>query len=487
MKPISLYDTFQVVKRVNKELAECSIGELAPLIKSKSVSPVEILESVFGQIKMKNNILNAYIETFEEEARSVAKQAEEDIRVGQYRGPLHGIPMATKANLYIKGKNINIGSYIHKDFVPDYHATVINKLRHEGVVLTGILNMHEYAYGFTTDNPYYGTCRNPWDVDKIPGGSSGGSASAVSSDMIIASLGSETGGSLRAPASFCGIVSIKPTYGRVSKYGCFPMAWTLDHVGPMTKTVEDSAILLQAMAGHDPKDPSTADIPVDDYLSYLNQDVNGMVIGINEKHLFSNVDKEVGALVRSAIKQLEQMGAKIELIDFSTLDNALFAMMMTMASEATTIHHENLVKRPQDFGIEVRTELQFGETISAVDYLQAQQLRRQIIQEFNDVFSKVDVIVGPTLPFTASPVGSDFATLNGEKVKLAEHASRYIRPTTLAGIPAMTVPCGLSEGLPVGMQILSGPFQEGKIFKVASAVESLHLMEGKKPATSIYS
>lgn len=472
---------------MSKELAEYSIGELAPLIESKSVSPVEVIESVMDQIKLKNNKLNAYTEIFEEEARSIAKQAEKDILSGGYIGPLHGIPIATKANLYIKDKKINIGSKIHKDFIPNYNATVIHKLREEGSILTGILNMHEFAYGFTTDNPYYGTCRNPWDLDKIPGGSSGGSASAVSADMTIASLGSETGGSLRAPASFCGIVSIKPTYGRVSKYGCFPMAWTLDHVGPMTKTVEDSAILLQAMAGYDEKDPSTATVPVDDYRSCLNKDISGTVIGINEEYLFSNVDQEVEALVWSAIKQLEQMGAKVELINFSTLDNALFAMMMTMASEATTIHHENLIKRPQDFGIEVRTELQFGETISAVDYLQAQQLRRQIIQEFNDIFKKVDVIVGPTLPFTASPVKSDFATLNGEKVKLAEHVSRFIRPTTLAGIPAMTVPCGLSKGLPVGMQILSGPFQEGKIFKIASAVESLNLMKGKKPEIGMYS
>lgn len=265
------------------------------------------------------------------------------------------------------------------------------------------------------------------------------------------------------------------------------MAWTLDHVGPMTKTVEDSALLLQAMAGYDDLDPSTAHVPVDHYMSYLNQDINGMVIGINEPYLFSQADQEVEALVRSAINQLERMGAKIELVDFKTLDNALFAMMMTMASEATTIHHENLIKRPHDFGIEVRTELQFGETISAVDYLQAQQIRRQIIQEFNEVFKKVDVIVGPTLPFTASPVGSEFATLNGEKVKLAEHVSRYIRPTTLAGIPAMTIPCGLSKGLPVGMQILGGPFQEGKILKVASAVETLHLMRGTKPEVGIFS
>lgn len=466
---------------MNKELAQYSISELAPLIKTKTISPVEVLDSVLEHIHLKNDTLHAFIETFEDEARDGATKAEKDIINGRYKGPLHGIPMATKANIYIKGKNINIGSHIHRDFVPDYNATVINKLQEKGVILTGTLNMHEYAYGFTSDNPYYGTCRNPWDINKIPGGSSGGSASAVSADMIIASLGSETGGSLRAPASFCGIVTMKPTYGRVSKYGCFPMAWSLDHVGPMTKTVKDSAILLQAMAGHDEHDPSSSRVPVDQYTSYLNQDIKGMVIGINEAFFFNNVDQDVEALVRSAIQELEKMGAKIEMVDFSTLDNALFAMMMTMASEATTIHHENLLKRPEDFGIEVRTELLFGETISAVDYLQAQQIRRQIRDEFHDVFKKVDVIIGPTLPFTASPVGSDFATLNGEQVTLAEHVSRFIRPTTLAGIPAMSVPCGLSDGMPVGLQILSGPFQEGKLLQVAHAVELLNLMEGKKP------
>lgn len=470
---------------MTKKLAEYSISELAPLIKSKSVSPVEVLDSVLEQIYKKNSTLNAFIEVFENEARQSAYQAEQEIMQGHYKGPLHGIPIASKANIYIKGKRINVGSYIHRDFVPDDHATVIQKLQDAGVILTGILNMHEYAYGFTTDNPYYGTCRNPWDLSKIPGGSSGGSAVSVSADMIIASLGSETGGSLRAPAAFCGLVTIKPTYGRVSKYGCFPMAWSLDHIGPITKTVADSAILLEVLAGYDPLDPSCINVPVDQYTSYLDKGIRDMVIGINEEFFFSHADHQIEALAKSAIEKLENMGAKIETVEFSTLDNALFAMMMVMASEATTIHHENLRKRPHDFGIEVRTELLFGETISAVDYLQAQQIRQEIKEEFQEVFKKVDVMIGPTLPITASPIGSDYAILNGKPVKLAEHVSRYIRPTTLAGIPAMSIPCGFSDGMPVGLQVFSGPFKEGKLFQVASAIESLNLLEGKKPDLSM--
>lgn len=470
-----------MMRKMNKELAEKSIAELAIRIENKEISPVDVMQATFAQIEAKNPYLCAYVDTFDTEAKALAIHAEKEILQGNYRGKLHGIPIGVKDNLYMKGKNIRVGSKIHQDFIPSYDATVIRKLRDQGAIFTGLLNMHEYAYGFTTTNPYYGTCRNPWDLERIPGGSSGGSAAAVAADMTIAALGSETGGSLRAPASFNGIVSIKPTYGRVSKHGCFPFAWSLDHVGPMTKTVEDAAILLQAMAGHDPLDTTTASLPVPDYSSYLHKDVADMVIGINEEYLFANADEQVEKSVRHVINELEKLGAKIVPVQFKTFENALFAFMMTMAAEATALHHENLVKRPEDYGIEVRTELMFGELISAVDYLQAQQIRRTIRDEFEEVFQEVDVIVGPTLPFTAGYIGTDTVMLNGEEVKLPEHVSRFIRPTTLTGIPAMSVPCGLVNGLPVGIQILAGPFMEKKIFQVASTIEALQLMRGLKP------
>ncbi|WP_082233672.1 Asp-tRNA(Asn)/Glu-tRNA(Gln) amidotransferase GatCAB subunit A [Halobacillus massiliensis] len=461
-----------------------TIDELSGLIRKKEVSPVEVTKATLERAKNLNDQVNAFISITEDHAIDMALLHEKEILNGNYRGKLHGIPMALKDIFFFEGEVATIGSKIHQDFIPSYESTVVSKLKEAGVVFTGKLNMHEYAWGATTANPHYGPCRNPWNLEKIPGGSSGGSGAAVIADMTIASLGTDTGGSIRIPASSCGIVGLKPTHGRVSKYGCFPLAWSLDHIGPMAKTVTDAAILLEAIAGFDSNDPTTVDVPTAAYTENLKKDISGMVIGVNEEYFFRNVDSEVEALVRAGIRKLENMGANVVHVDIPSLKNAEFAELITIMTEASTVHHSNLIERSQDFGEDVRLLLEAGEVPSAVDYLQAQQIRRQLDVEFAEAMKQVDVIISPTLPFTPIDIGADTLSLNSEIVSFLDHIIRFTLPGNLTGLPSISIPCGLSNGLPVGMQIMGKAFKEEDVLQVAYAFERTNPMNGLKPNLS---
>src|SRR4051812_28106014 len=284
--------------KMSEVLAKKTISELAPLLQRREISPVEVTQSVLDRTKKLNDSINAYIDiNNEKQVLQSAKLAEKEILKGSYRGALHGIPLALKDILYFKGEKVTMGSKIHQNFIPDSDATVVAKLKEAGALFTGKLNMHEYAYGGTTNNPHFGPCRNPWDLDRIPGGSSGGSGAAVASDMTIASLGTDTAGSIRIPASICGIVGLKPTHGLVSKYGCFPLSWSLDHIGPMTKTVEDAAILLECITGYDENDATSVKSSPFNYNKALTGDIKGRVIGIEEDFFFNMIDHDVDSLV----------------------------------------------------------------------------------------------------------------------------------------------------------------------------------------------
>ncbi|OLO42459.1 glutaminyl-tRNA synthase (glutamine-hydrolyzing) subunit A [Alkalihalophilus pseudofirmus] len=454
------------------ELAKKTIAELAPLVESKELSPVEITEAVIKRTKEYNPTINAYIDINEETALEAAKAAETEISNGNYKGVLHGIPLALKDILNFKGETVTYGSKIHKDFVPDFDATVVAKLKEAGSVFTGKLNMHEYAWGATTDNPHFGACRNPWDLQRNPMGSSGGSGAAVAADMTIASLGTDTGGSIRMPAAACGIIGLKPTHGRVSKYGCFPLSWSLDHIGPMTKTVEDAAILLEYIAGYDEKDPTTIEKPIEAYSNYLTGDIKGKVIGIIEDYFFQDIDNGIEKTVRDGIKQLESMGATVEVIKVRSLKYAMYAEYITILAESSTIHARNIQTRPNDFGEDVRLNLKLGMVPSGVDYLQAQQIRRMIDMEFLKAFEKVDVIIGPSLPVAPPTIGID-TTSQGVRLSC---------PANLTGLPSISVPCGISEGLPVGMQIIGPAFKEAEILNFAYALEKTNPLNGIRPS-----
>lgn len=458
-----------------------AVEELAPMLENKEISPVELTKEILDVAERSQPIINSYIEIYREEALQDAKIVEKEILDGQYKGLYHGIPLALKDNLYFKGKVTTMASEIHKDFVSDVDATVVEKLKNAGVIYTGKLNMHEYAWGATTNNPHFGPVKNPWDLEKIPGGSSGGSGAAVASGASVASLGTDTGGSIRIPSSACGIVGLKPTHGRVSKYGCFPLAWSLDHIGPMTKTIKDAAAMLEVIAGYDYRDPTCIDKPVENYLQQITGDVKDLIIGIEEDYFFNNVDNDVEQAVRQQIQYLINQGARVETIKLPSLQNISWAMLVTIISEASAIHHKNLQLRPQDFGDDVRLLLELGELPSAVDFLHAQQIRQQIKQDFNNALSKVDVIISPTLPIVPNEIGNPTADLNGEQVDLLDNIIRFTGASNLTGLPALSVPAGFKNNLPVGMQIIGRSFQEGLILNVGYAVEQNNPLQSRRP------
>ena len=469
---------------LSKELISKSVEKLAPLIENKTISPVELTKAVLDHAETNNEQINAYINISRQDAETSAKRAEEEIANGDYRGMYHGIPMGIKDNIYFKDEVTTMASKIHKNFVSDYDATVVKKLRDAGVVFTGKLNMHEYAWGITNNNPHYGACRNPWDLEKIPGGSSGGSGAAVAADMSVASLGTDTAGSIRIPSSACGIVGLKPTHGRVSKYGCYPLAWSLDHIGPMTKTVKDAAGLMNVIGGYDKNDPTSLDVPVDNYTNF-NGDVKDLVIGVNEDYFFNQVDSDIEKLVRQSIQSLVDQGAKVEEVKIPSLQYAEWAELVTSLSEASAIHHTDLLKRPDDFGHDIRLLFELGELPSAVDYLQAQQVRRQLKQDFAKAFEKVDLLISPTLPVIPPSIGEDFADLNGKKVDLIDSIIRFTGPGNLTGLPALSIPCGTKGNMPVGLQIMGPAFSEKAILNAGYALEQTNPLKGKKPGLVI--
>lgn len=466
---------------MSKDLVLKSVEELAPLIEKKELSPVELTQAILDHADATEGKVNAYMEIYHEDAIKDAKKAEEEIANGNYRGMYHGIPMGIKDNIYFKDKVTTMSSKIHKDFVSDYDATVVKKLRDAGVIFTGKVSMHEYAWGITNNNPHYGPVRNPWNLEKIPGGSSGGSGAAVAVGSSVASLGTDTAGSIRIPSSANGIVGLKQTFGRVSKYGVYPLAWSLDHVGPMTKTVKDAAGLLQIIAGFDPNDPTTVDVPVDDYLGKITGDVKGLVIGVEEDYYFKEVDSGIEKLVRAGIQKLVDLGAEVREVKIPTLKYAEWAELVTSLSEASTIHHSDMLTRPDDFGHDIRMLFELGEIPSAVDYLQAQQVRRQLKHDFKKAFEQVDILAMPTLPILPNDIGDDYAEINGKKVDLIDNIIRFMGPGNLTGLPALSVPCGFSQGLPVGMQLMGPAFGEAKILNAGYAFERTNPLGNKKP------
>jgi aspartyl-tRNA(Asn)/glutamyl-tRNA(Gln) amidotransferase subunit A len=466
---------------MSADLAALGVNELAPLLESREISPVEVTEAVLQNVARYDETLRAYIEVYQEDALARAHGAESEISAGDYRGPLHGVPLGIKDNIYFADRVTTMGSKIHGDFVSPHNAAVVDRLAAAGAVFLGKLNMHEYALGATTDNRYYGTCRNPWDLDKSPGGSSGGSGAAVAAHLATAALGSDTSGSIRIPSSFCGVVGLKPTYGRVSRFGVFPEAWTLDHVGPMTRSVKDAAILLDAMSGYDPRDPGSLNRPATRTAEALRSTCEGLTVGVVEDFYFSDVDDEVARQVRNGIEALRQSGAEIRPLSIPGLKDTEYALTIIDTSETSTVHRANLRDRREDYSDDVRMLLECGELPSAVDYLEAQQIRRHLRAEVRAAFESVDVIVGPTLPIRTPTIGEATAKLNGRDVDALENLIRLVGPASLLGLPTLSVPCGLVDGLPVGMQIVGPAGGEQKVLDAGNAFESTSPLASARP------
>jgi aspartyl-tRNA(Asn)/glutamyl-tRNA(Gln) amidotransferase subunit A len=448
------------------------IHQLAPLLQKKEISPVELFNEAVERVHQLQPKLNSFITVTEQEGRKAATEAESEIRKGHYRGPLHGIPISIKDLFATRGVRTTAGSKVLAQWIPDYDATAVARLHQAGMVLVGKTHMHEFAYGVTSDNPHYGPARNPWDPTRVPGGSSGGSAAAVASSQCAASLGSDSGGSIRTPAAVCGVVGLKPTYGRVSRYGAVPLAWSLDHVGPLTKSVEDAAIMLAAIAGPDPMDPSSSSRPIPDYRKDMRGSIRGLRLGVPRQYFFEHVDPEIQKLVGAAIHQLESMGATLVEVDIPDLENCSAMEAHITLAEATSYHEPYLKKQADDYGPTVRTNLEAGRYLLATDYVKSQRARTLLQHNFNEAFKRAEVIVSPTLPALPPLVGEVWVQSGDLREHVIDAFLRFNIPYDLTGFPAISIPCGLgSTGLPIGLQIAGKAFDETTVLRVANAYE----------------
>ncbi len=468
-----------------------SIRELHQQLINKERSAVEIAQAALNRIETIEPKIHSFLHITSDRALEQAQQVDAKIAAGEEIGLLAGIPIGIKDNLCTKGISTTCASRILQNFVPPYESTVTQKLADAGTVMVGKTNMDEFAMGGSTETSAYQLTANPWDVARVPGGSSGGSAAAVAADQCVVSLGSDTGGSIRQPASFCGIVGMKPTYGLVSRYGLVAFASSLDQIGPFGRSVEDTAILLNAIAGYDPKDATSLKVEVPDYTQFLTSDLKGKKVGVIRETFGDGLDPEVEKTIQGAIAQLKDLGAEIQEISCPRFRYGIAAYYIIAPSEASAnlarydgVRYgaraedaENLMDmylktRSEGFGAEVKRRIMIGTYVLSAGYydayyLQAQKVRTLIKQDFEQAFSQVDVLVSPTAPTTAFKLGE----------KTADPLSMYLTdlmtiPVNLAGLPGMSVPCGFdAQGMPIGLQIIGNVLREDQIFQVASAYE----------------
>jgi aspartyl-tRNA(Asn)/glutamyl-tRNA(Gln) amidotransferase subunit A len=458
-------------------LTSLTIAEAADLIHTKKLSPVELTQAHLDRIEKIDPLLNSYITVTGEMALKQARTAETEIMHGEYRGALHGIPIALKDLFYTQGVRLTAGSKFYADYIPRKDAFVVEKLKNSGAIILGKTNMHEWAFGVINDNPHYGTCHNPWDVNHSTGGSSGGSGAALAGNLCMGALGSDTRGSIRIPAALCGIIGLKPTYGRVSLSNVVPLSWSLDHAGPMARTVKDVAILLQAIAGWDEGDALSINFPVDDYLTHIEQPVTGLRIGVIHDDLFNEAEPEIAQAVDKAAQVLLDLGVEnANYLPYRNMDTRETSKIIS-AVEAAAFHEERLRTRPEDFGEDVRVRLQGALQFKAGEYASAKRAQVQLIHTTRELFRQVDILVVPTTPMVA-PRLDDPAELDKARTSL----SWFTAPFNMAGLPAISIPCGFtSDGLPIGLQLVAVPWQEAKLLRAAYAYEQATEWHKRRP------
>ena len=449
-----------------------SILEAARDLRAGRVSSVELTRESLQRIGRLNPALNAFITVTEELALAQAAQADAELAAGQDRGPLHGIPIAYKDLFLTRGIRTTDGSKLYENYVPRIDAAVVERLAEAGAVTMGKLNQHELAYGITSSNPHFGPVRNPANPDHIPGGSSGGSGAAVAAGMVFAAMGSDTGGSIRIPASYCGTVGLKPTYGRVSRYGTFPLGYSLDHMGPLAGSVRDAALVLNAIAGHDRRDPASAWRAAEDFVPPEDASIRGIRIGVPENFYFEAVDSEVEVAVRNALGRAEALGAEVRpvrLPDVAALNAAAIVVLLAEASAVL----EPFRERRGEFGADVLALLDQGRLIPATDYIQAQRLRRRMAREFAHVWKEADCLITPTTPLAAPRIGAETVRLGGHEENVRMATTRLVRGINALGWPALSIPCGATTaGLPIGMQIVGPAYHDAVVLCVGAAFEA---------------
>lgn len=482
------------------DLTKKTAIEIGQMIKSKEVSAVEVTEAVLENIKANEDKVNAYTAVLEESALISAREVQSKIERGELTSPLAGVPMAIKDNICTKEIATTCGSKMLSQFKPPYNATVVEKLQEAGAVILGKLNMDEFAMGGSTETSYFGATKNPWNLERVPGGSSGGSAAAVAASEALYTLGSDTGGSIRQPCSFCGVSGIKPTYGTVSRYGLVAFASSLDQIGPVGRDIRDCAEILSTITGHDPKDSTSINRPVFDFSSCFDGDIRGMKIGIPVNYYGDGLESDVKAAVLEAAKTLESMGAIVEEFEMPIVDYAIPTYYVVACAEASSNlsrydgikygyrseNGDNLLdvfynSRSEGFGMEVKRRIMLGSFVLSSGYYDAYykkglQIRGLIKKSFDEAFEKYDMILSPNAPTTAYKIGENSA--DPLKMYLGDI---YTVSVNLAGIPAVTVPCGFGDnGMPIGLQLIGNAFDEPKLVKVAYAFQKATEFHTKK-------
>jgi aspartyl-tRNA(Asn)/glutamyl-tRNA(Gln) amidotransferase subunit A len=448
-----------------------TIQEAGRALREHRATALELTSAALTRIERLNPTLRAFITVTSDYAMQRARQADAELAAGRDRGPLHGLPVAVKDLFEMRGVRTTNGSQVFENFFPTENAAVVDKLESAGAVILGKLNQHELAYGITSSNPHYGAVRNPWDPDCIPGGSSGGSGAAVAAHIVYAAMGSDTGGSIRIPASFCGTVGLKPTYGRVSRYGALPLGYTLDHMGPLARSVRGCAMVLNAIAGYDGRDETSSRRPTVDYVPEEGCSIRGLRIGFPENFFFDRLDPDVESAVRGAIARAESLGAQVKPVYLPDMEALNAIGRIILLAEAAAVLERYMDNRSQ-FGKDVLALLDQGRLVSATDYINAQRLRRQTRTAFQKLWADVDCLFCPATPITAPRIGETVVKLGGsdEDVRLA--STRLVRAINVLGYPALAMPCGLSGGgLPVGLQIVGPPFEEASVLRIGAALE----------------
>jgi aspartyl-tRNA(Asn)/glutamyl-tRNA(Gln) amidotransferase subunit A len=456
------------MKMKDNEICYLTMGEIAAALRRKDFSPVELTDALLQRIEAIDGKFHCFITRTADLAMQQARQAEQELYSGADRGPLHGIPIALKDLYLTKGIRTTCHSALLENWRPLEDATTVAKLHEAGAVLLGKLGMHEFAFGGPSVDAPFPAVRNPWNTGHIPGGSSSGSGAALAAGLCYGALGSDTGGSIRTPSSHCGVVGIKPTYGRVSRYGVVPLSWSLDHAGPMARSVEDCAILLQAIAGYDAKDPASANLPVPTFQAEFKMGIRGLRIGVPRAGWFDEnlgVDPAIELIFNRALEVLESLGATIIDLDGKPFSLARKANQTILVCEAYAYHEKNLQATPLKFGSSVRRRLLEGAFLSAADYLAAQRARAVLNEQIRANFSQVDVVAVPGAPRPPEA----FAAMNPNEQNLRPN---FTNPFNLTGLPVISIPCGFTpDNLPAGLQIVAPAFQEATVFRVAYAYE----------------
>jgi aspartyl-tRNA(Asn)/glutamyl-tRNA(Gln) amidotransferase subunit A len=480
-------ETGALRKGNGSDVRQLSLSEASQLIRRKKVSPVELTHDCFSQIERLNPKLNAFITITAESALAEARQAEAEIQHGRWKGPLHGIPIALKDLIDTAGVRTTAASGLFKDRIPTQDADVVRRLRAAGAVLLGKLNLHEFAYGGSSVISYFGTVHNPWNLDNSPGGSSGGSAAAVAAFLCYGAIGSDTGGSVRQPASYCSIVGLKPTHGRVSTSGVIPLSWSLDHLGPMTRTVMDAALMLQVIAGYDSQDPASIDIPVPDYAATIGATTSSVRLGILREYFDDGLNSEIEAAMEAALSVLETITSTQRDIAPLASDGSYSSIMdpyvTILRAEAYAYHNEYIAKSAELYQAQTLKRIQAGADITASAYIQSRRQLEQVRRSVSRAFDDVDLLITPTTcvpPFRISDL-ADANTLREKELLML----RNTRPFNMLGLPTISVPCGFTRtNLPIGMQITGRSGAEAMVLRVAHTYEQATEWHKHKPNLS---